>query len=121
MFKGVKLGTVDMVPDKSARGFDPTQSGNVTVFVVNRQGHFYAYRDVCPHYGDTTLPWKKHAYLDSQGKHIVCAAHRAIFTIDTGECLSGPCRGAYLKPVPLEVRKGNELWIDVAEFEEKVI
>ncbi|WP_296048194.1 Rieske 2Fe-2S domain-containing protein [uncultured Alteromonas sp.] len=106
---GIMLCALDELSN-GALGFDPFNDGRDTVFAVFRNGEVYAYSDVCPHYGDTSLPWKKNAYLDSRGEHIVCAAHGALFTIDEGYCVSGPCRGESLTPVPVTV-KNNTVWL----------
>ncbi|MDC8831866.1 Rieske (2Fe-2S) protein [Alteromonas gilva] len=95
-------------------GFDPFDDGQDTVFAVLKDGKVYAYTDICPHYGDTTLPWKKNAYLDHAEKHIVCAAHGALFTIEDGLCVSGPCRGQFLAAVPVTI-KNNTVWLTESE------
>ncbi|UTW03300.1 Rieske (2Fe-2S) protein [Amphritea atlantica] len=105
----VKLCTMDELPERGARGFDPGQQGRDTVFVVRREGSVYAYRDICPHLGNTTLPWRKDAYLDGKGETIVCAAHGAHFEITTGLCTSGPCLGESLVRVPLWVSEDGEV------------
>jgi nitrite reductase/ring-hydroxylating ferredoxin subunit len=86
------------------------------VFVVRKGDSLHAYRDICPHYGDTSLPWKKDEYLDGQTQHIVCAAHGALFDIATGECLSGPCLGDALAPVVIKVDDKGDI---LARLDEK--
>ena len=99
----VVLCSVDDIPEREARGFDPLNQGRDTLFVVKKKGQLYGYTDICPHYGDTTLPWCKHGYLDGSGTVIVCAAHGAQFDIETGECFSGPCYGQSLTAIPLDI------------------
>ncbi|GGF85604.1 Rieske (2Fe-2S) protein [Alteromonas lipolytica] len=91
-------------------GFDPFNEGQDSVLVILRDGNVYAYTDVCPHYGNTTLPWKKNAYLNNRGNRIVCAAHGALFTIENGLCVSGPCKGESLTPVPVII-ENNTVWL----------
>lgn len=105
----VTLCRIDSLPDGGARGFDPLGRGHDTVFVVRRGGALHAYLDLCPHYGDTRLPWRKDAYLDAAGEAIVCAAHGARFDIATGHCLLGPCLGRSLTPVPLGLNSNGEV------------
>ncbi|MBB3059685.1 Rieske (2Fe-2S) protein [Microbulbifer rhizosphaerae] len=109
MSKMVKLCTLEDLPERGARGFDPEQWGHDTVFVVRRGRFVYAYRDLCPHYGNTALPWRKDAYLDTKGEAIVCAAHGARFEIATGLCTSGPCLGKSLVQIPLRVSNGGDV------------
>lgn len=101
------------IADGESRGFDPEHLGNDSVFVVRRGNRIYAYKDICPHYGSTTLPWKRHHYLDASSTYIVCAAHGALFKIENGLCLRGPCKGASLKQITVEVTTNNEIWIDL--------
>lgn len=99
----VYLCHLDELPQGTARGFDPLQQGRDSIFVVRQGSTLYAYRDLCPHYGDTALPWRKDGYLDGAGQHIVCASHGARFEIATGLCISGPCKGQTLTGITLEV------------------
>ena len=89
--------------DGKAYGFDPFKRGRDTVFVVRRSNNVYAYVDICPHYGSTPLPWKKNAYLTGDAQHIFCSAHGAIFDIETGVCVLGPCLGQSLSPVEIAI------------------
>jgi nitrite reductase/ring-hydroxylating ferredoxin subunit len=99
------LCQLDDLADGSARGFDPYHQGHDSVFVVRKGEAVFAYEDKCPHYqGATSLPWRKDAYLDSDGEFLVCAAHGAQFEITTGLCTAGPCLGESLTRVPLQVR-----------------
>jgi nitrite reductase/ring-hydroxylating ferredoxin subunit len=99
----VLLCRLDELPDGGSRGFDPHRTGQDTVFVVRQGDRVHAWRDACPHYGDTPLAWRKDAYLSAAGDSIVCAAHGARFDIATGVCTLGPCLGQRLQPVELVV------------------
>ncbi|MEP0201758.1 MAG: Rieske (2Fe-2S) protein [Halioglobus sp.] len=103
--RSVELCHRDELPERRARGFDPFNSGQPSVFIIKKNSLLYAYRDLCPHYGDTPLPWKKDEYLDKAGDVIVCAGHGARFDIASGDCISGPCLGQSLTPVRLQVSK----------------
>lgn len=110
----IPLCGLDEIPDGRARGFQ-LGPGELDRIVVVRNGEkISAYKDICPHYGETTLPWKKDEYLDSAGEFIVCAAHGALFEINSGECVSGPCLGDYLSPVKVELDKNQRLVAYVA-------
>ena len=101
----MELCHIDELPERRARGFDPFNRGQPCLFVIKKNSEIYAYRDLCPHYGDTPLPWKKDEYLDKAGDVIVCAGHGARFDIVSGNCISGPCLGQSLTPVRIEVSK----------------
>jgi nitrite reductase/ring-hydroxylating ferredoxin subunit len=44
---------MDDLPDPGARGFDPEGLGRDTLFVVRSGALIHAWRDACPHFGDT--------------------------------------------------------------------
>lgn len=99
----VRLCKLDEIPFGQALGFAPFGEGQDTIFIVHLKQGPVAYKDVCPHYGSTSLPWRKNAYLNASCSKIVCAAHGAQFELETGLCISGPCLGESLTPVPLTI------------------
>jgi nitrite reductase/ring-hydroxylating ferredoxin subunit len=105
----IRLVNVGDLPDPGARGFDPDRTGRDRVFVVRGAGEIRAYRDACPHFGDTPMAWRKDAYLNGDGTRIVCHAHGAQFDIASGECLLGPCLGQRLTPVAIEVTSDGDI------------
>lgn len=74
-------------------------------FVVHRDGEYFTYRNQCPHLG-VELEWEPDRFLDFEGVLIQCAMHGALFVIESGECVSGPCLGQALQPVPCRVEQG---------------
>lgn len=109
----VELCHISELRESRAQGFDPFSEGQASLFVVKKNSSLYAYRDCCPHYGTTPLPWKKNEYLDKAGDVIVCAAHGARFDITTGVCISGPCVGESLSAIALYVRQDGQLVADI--------
>ncbi len=75
-------------------------------FVIRQGDEVFAYRNVCPHAGHP-LNWKPHGFLTPDGSSIICASHGAVFAIETGKCLAGPCPGRSLQPVHVEIRDGR--------------
>jgi nitrite reductase/ring-hydroxylating ferredoxin subunit len=106
------------VPEGSARGFDPAGKGRDTVFLVRRAG-LRAYRDECPHWAGTPLPWRKDAYLNGSGTRIVCSAHGAQFEIETGMCVLGPCVGESLIALPVKVTPQGDVLIEIGDIDEE--
>jgi nitrite reductase/ring-hydroxylating ferredoxin subunit len=98
-----RLCRLDELPDGEARGFDPLGGGQDSVLLVRQGRQVYAYRDLCPHYGDTPMAWRRHAYLNAARSHIVCAAHGALFNIADGVCVRGPCLGQALTAVRVDI------------------
>lgn len=97
------------LPDGDARGFDPLNEGQDSVLLVRRGALVYAYKDLCPHYGDTPMAWRRHAYLNADSSHIVCAAHGALFEIADGACIRGPCLGEALTAVPITISPEGDI------------
>jgi nitrite reductase/ring-hydroxylating ferredoxin subunit len=106
----IPLCTREDLPLHGARGFDPYGDGQDTVFVVRAGAALHAYEDRCPHHG-TPMAWRKDAYLDARGDHIVCSAHGATFEIGTGLCTLGPCLGQSLRAVPLSIGADGRIGI----------
>ncbi len=107
----VRLCHGSELAEGSARGFDLHSHGRDTLFVVRRNG-FHAYRNACPHWEGTSMPWRKDAYLNADATRIVCSAHGAQFDIETGVCLIGPCPGQALEHVPLIETEDGSLHVD---------
>ncbi|BCH21502.1 Rieske (2Fe-2S) protein [Mesorhizobium sp. L-8-3] len=99
----MKLCQMDGVPEGEARGFVVAGFARKVV-VVRRGGRIFAYLDSCPHYeGGTPMAWKTDRYLNGEGTHLACHSHGALFEIETGECVLGPCLGQRLKKVPVRI------------------
>ncbi len=82
-----------------------------SIFIVHKDGEFFAYYNQCPHTG-ANLEWQEDQFLDLDKTLIQCATHDALFTIDSGECIAGPCVGDTLLPIPLLI-KANEIHLDL--------
>jgi nitrite reductase/ring-hydroxylating ferredoxin subunit len=67
-------------------------------FVIRRQGRLYAYRNVCRHQ-PLTLDYGDGDFFTEDKGYLLCRNHGALFTPETGLCVSGPCAGASLFPL----------------------
>jgi nitrite reductase/ring-hydroxylating ferredoxin subunit len=77
--------------------------GPEEIFVVRRGEVVRAYRNSCPHTG-SPLEWQPDVFLDDEGELIVCATHGALFRIEDGLCVAGPCKRKSLTSVPVQVQ-----------------
>ena len=103
---GVRLCLLDDIPAGSARGFVlQMKAGRFHGFVVRRGGEVRGYVDRCPHAG-LPLAQKLDDYLTPTGDLIACSWHGALFDIDTGACVGGPCVGQALRPWPVVALDG---------------
>jgi len=99
------LCSIADVPENGAKGF-PAGEGSFSGLIAVRQGDaVFVYENACPHVG-TPLDWLPDKFLSADGRYLVCATHGAEFTIDKGQCVSGPCQGDYLTQLKAEVRDG---------------
>ena len=102
------LCTLEDIPDHGAVEFDVV--GRKVVALREKEAVF-VYLNICPHLG-TPLNWEPDKFLDQEGAYICCSNHGALFIKETGECISGPCRGMPLSSVPVTL-KGNEVMVDI--------
>lgn len=78
--------------------------------VLARLGsEIFAYQNRCPHRG-TTLDWAPDRFMSADGKLLQCATHGALFRIEDGFCVSGPCQGQALAPLCIECVDGD-VWL----------
>ena len=100
---GVTLGPLDAIPDGTARNYVlQLRGGRFHGFVVRRENEAYGYVDRCPHMS-LPLAQELDRYLTPRGDLIACSWHSAVFAIDTGMCVGGPCVGRQLTPWPVVV------------------
>jgi nitrite reductase/ring-hydroxylating ferredoxin subunit len=70
------------------------------LFAIRQDNTIFAYWNLCPH-RSSPLNWVPNQFLDVENQLIQCALHGALFEIDTGLCVAGPCSGDNLEPVEL--------------------
>lgn len=75
-------------------------------FVVRKNDCYYAYRNNCPHAG-APLNWNTNQFLTYDNEFLLCSLHGAIFEIESGYCVAGPCEGDRLTAVPFEIIDGK--------------
>jgi nitrite reductase/ring-hydroxylating ferredoxin subunit len=93
------------IKEGQSKGF---HYNDINIFIIKKNGQFYAYKNSCPHLG-IQLEWVEDQFLDFDNNLIQCSTHGALFTIEKGECVAGPCQGDFLQPVSLKVNDNNEL------------
>lgn len=101
------LCQTDEIPDPGSKAFEVKQGRRtIALFVVHKDGNFSAYINSCPHTG-VNLEWQEDQFLDMDNMFIQCSTHDALFEIDTGACIAGPCVGDSLEPVELVIEDGQ--------------
>ena len=104
---GIGLGPVDQIADGKARAFViQMRESRFHGFVVRKGDTVFGYVDRCPHAG-LPLAQQLDDYLAPGGGMIACSWHGALFAVEDGACLGGPCHGQRLVPWPVETRDGE--------------
>ena len=84
------------------------QSGAATLpaFVVQYDGSPAAFLNQCAHVA-MEMDWQHGQFFDLDQRFLMCATHGALYEPDTGVCVAGPCTGAQLTPIPLQLQHGQ--------------
>lgn len=83
------------IPDAGSKEF---ALGALQLFAVKKRGRVFVYRNRCPHVG-LPLNWLPDQFLDFNRELIQCASHGALFRVDNGQCVAGPCVGKSLTAI----------------------
>jgi nitrite reductase/ring-hydroxylating ferredoxin subunit len=104
---GRALCRLDDIADGEGRGFTlPGKHAEIDVFVVRQGDRAVGYVNSCPH-AWTPLDWSPDRFMNMEKTHILCATHGAVFEIESGRCITGPCKGDRLTPFPVTVTGGT--------------
>lgn len=104
---GVKLGPLSAIADGAARNYVlQMRAGRFHGFVVRLGDAAFGHVDRCPHMG-VPLAQVLDDYLTADGALIACSWHGALFEVESGLCVGGPCAGQRLTPWPVTVVEGQ--------------
>ncbi len=109
------LCRLEALPDGTSKGFPPAAGGFAGLFAVRRKDAVHVYVNSCPHLG-VPLDWMPDRFLSADGDRIVCATHGAEFRIADGMCVHGPCYGAALEPVLIQIKDGTVFVSETAGY-----
>ena len=100
---GRVLCRLDDIEDGQAKGFTLGQGLEAReIFVVRAGARAFGYVNSCPHLG-TPLDWQVNRFISLDSGLLMCATHGALFEIEGGLCVDGPCVGQNLEPAPVVV------------------
>ena len=104
------LCRLDDIPEGEARGFavDPAELGEpeepggrpLDLLIARRGEAVFGYVNSCPHVG-SPLDWTPDRFMSPDRRHLMCGTHGALFRIEDGFCVHGPCAGKQLRPIAL--------------------
>ena len=87
------------------------ENGTWPAFVVRHPQGVAAYINRCAHLA-LELDWSRGYFFDLDQRYLICATHGALYTADTGECVSGPCNGSGLETLKVVETGGTVYLID---------
>jgi nitrite reductase/ring-hydroxylating ferredoxin subunit len=100
------LSRASAIPEGGFVAVEASIDGEMESIILYRDAAgVRAWLNVCPHAG-RRLDYLPGKFLLDQGL-LVCAAHGATFRTTDGVCVAGPCRGAHLRAVAVEVVEGD--------------
>ena len=94
---------------KSRRSIGWEMERHETVFkylLVYKDNSVFSYLNCCPHTG-VNLDWVPDQFLDTENIYIQCSTHGALFKVENGECIHGPCLGDHLKKADNIIENGK--------------
>jgi nitrite reductase/ring-hydroxylating ferredoxin subunit len=94
---------INDITDGESKGF---HHQGVNIIAIRKQQSLFLYQNSCPHLG-VPLEWQADQFLNHDKSLIQCNTHGALFEIESGRCVSGPCNGAHLKAIAFTIKKGN--------------
>lgn len=120
-----RIATVDEVPEDGSflfivrpvddEGEDRGGDGeNEEAILVRLEDGIAGWLNYCQHF--THIRLDKGSGAPVRNGEVVCANHGAMFEKDTGLCTYGPCEGAYLNSIEVDVRDG-EVYLTDGDFE----
>jgi len=113
--QAIQLCVISEFPDEGVKGFSLSNNeAQQDIFVIRRNNQWYAYQNSCPHLG-LSLNWQADQFLDDENAYIQCTVHGALFQIEDGLCVWGPCINQSLSPVPVHINNDGRIVIDTPD------
>ena len=102
---GTVLCRLEDLPDPGAKGFEFREGDQLFAgFVVRTGERVQGYVDACPHAGWPLAMFDR--YLTREKDLILCSGHGALFRLEDGLCVAGPCAGQALRPWKVALSDG---------------
>ena len=97
---------LDDLIENQGKGFDSPQG---KIILIKRQQQVFAWLNMCPHLG-IQLEWEDDHFMDFENYFLQCASHGALFQVEDGYCVGGPCIGKSLIKVTIEINDNQVFW-----------
>ena len=105
-----RLCNIHEIEEETSKEFVvPNEGDGQSVFAVKKDGVISVFANICPHLG-IPLNIQPDGFLDMEKNFVICSTHGALFKLDDGECVHGPCLGQNLTPIAHEII-GEDLFV----------
>ena len=75
---------------------------DIEAILLKTDDGYLSYVNRCRHLA-IPLDWGDGDVMDDSGKLLLCRTHGALYRLNDGLCVSGPCQGQHLFKVPLSI------------------
>ena len=101
-----ELCPLEDIEDDNAVGMVARVAGKQrNIFVIRQGGDVHAYVNWCPH-NQVLIDQIPGQFFNSEKTMLRCSKHGALFQINDGLCVEGPCEGESLQPLSCIVDNG---------------
>jgi nitrite reductase/ring-hydroxylating ferredoxin subunit len=83
------------------------------IVLLDADGEVRAFVNRCRHL-PIPLDGGSRRFLDESTGLLLCGTHGALYRIEDGYCVSGPCRGLSLLPLEVRIDASGAIWISDA-------
>ena len=102
-----KLCNLSDIEDGNSAAFTAEFDGKTNMVLAVRNGEQVSvYLNSCPHTGGP-LDIRPGNFLSKDKKHLLCSTHGALFNIEDGYCVFGPCQSSSLESIPVQIKDGQ--------------
>ncbi|MCC5796959.1 MAG: Rieske (2Fe-2S) protein [Methylophaga sp.] len=109
--KKVRLCQLSDLADHQTKGIQVAlPDGELDVIVLRQKKQIHAYLNHCPHLG-VPLNWQPDVFLSPEETHFQCSTHGALFTLEEGYCIVGPCSGQSLVKLNTEIDSQGAVYL----------
>ena len=103
---------LDDLPDNDAKGMVAVvEEKQRNIFVARKGELVFAYINWCPH-NQVLIDQIPNKFFNADKTFIQCSKHGAMFQVEDGLCVEGPCEGESLKALKTTIEDGVVYLVD---------
>ena len=111
-----RIASLDEIPGEGLRfTYKDGPFDEEGILLKVAEGEIRAYKNECRHLPMRLDEREPRDLWDQSGKYLVCNSHGARYKPHDGLCVSGPCEGSHLRPLPVVVDNG-EVFLDTSKI-----